>query len=177
MKACVTAAYNSPEVAAIRPRRPIDPADATLEQLNSGDLASPEEIKAAYALHDQIVPCRKAGLETLAPAVPTLVPILSDAYEEGDAALLSLVNKKVTWGQYLQSEQHLETDLKAKIAAEMGRIQGEMQQSYAAEMQQRQAALQSMSNYLQNQQMINALSRPVYTNCSTFGSTTNCMSH
>lgn len=175
VKACVTEAYSSPQAAAIRLRRPIDPADASLEQLNSSDFASPDEIKALYALHGQIQPCRKASLENLVTVVPTVVPIMSAGYQEGDTALLALINKQMTWGQYLQDQQHEENEIKAKLIAEWNRVQGEMQRSYQTEMQQRQAAAQAMANYLQNQQMINAINKPVYTNCSTFGNTTNCM--
>jgi hypothetical protein len=174
VKACVGDAYNSPQAAAIRLRRPIDPADASLEQLNSKDYVSAEEVKALYALHDQIQRCRKASLENLVTVVPTIVPIMSAGYQEGDTALLALINKQMTWGQYLQDQQHAENDIKARMIAEWNRLQGEMQQSYQAEMQRRQAAAQAMANYLQNQQMINAINKPTYTNCSSFGNTTNC---
>lgn len=177
MKDCAAEAYNSPQAAPIRARRPMDPADATLAQLNSADHASPDEIKSLYAVHDMIQPCRKATADELMTVTPTVVPILLGSYQEGDTALLSLINQQTTWGQYLQDQQREENAGKAKLIAELNRIQSDLQQSYQAEMQQRAQAAQAMANYLQTQQAINAMNRPVYTNCTSFSNTTNCLTH
>ncbi|MBB5462848.1 hypothetical protein [Paraburkholderia sp. Cpub6] len=176
-KACAAEAYNSPQAAPIRARLPMDPADATLAQLNSTDHASPDEIKSLYAVHDMIQPCRKATADELMTVTPTVVPILLDSYQESDTAVLSLINQQTTWGQYLQDQQREENIGKAKLIAELNRIQSDLQQSYQAEMQQRAQAAQAMANYLQTQQAINAINRPVYTNCTSFGNTTNCLTH
>ena len=177
VKACVTTAYNGPEGALIRPHRPLDVSDATLQQLNDPSFASPEEVAAIYTLHDRVQQCRKEELQRFSSIVPSLVPILSDLFTDSDAALLDLINKKSPWGQYIQTEQRLQNDSKRKITAEMNRIHSDLQQSYQAEMQQRAQAAQAMSNYLQNQQAINALNKPTYTTCNTFGPTTNCLTH
>lgn len=177
MKACGAEVYNSPQAAPIRARRPMDPADATLAQLNSTDHASSDEIRALYAVHDMAQQCRKASTDNLMAVTPTVVPIMLDGYQESDTALLSLINQQTTWGQYLQDQQREENIVKAKLIAEWNRIQGDLQQSYQAEMQQRAHAAQAMANYLQTQQAINAMNRPVYTNCTSFGNTTNCLTH
>jgi hypothetical protein len=176
-KACAAQAYNSPQAAPIRARRPLDVADATLAQLNNTDHASPGEIKSLYAVHDMIQPCRNAAADELMTVTPTVVPILLDTYQESDRAVLSLINQQTTWGQYLQDEQREENITKARLIAEFKRIQSDLQQSYQAEMQQRAQAAQAMANYLQTQQAINAINRPSYTNCTSFGNTTNCLTH
>lgn len=177
MKACSAEVYKSPQAAPIRARRPMDPADATLAQLNSNDHASPDEIQALYAVHDMAQHCRKASTDNLMTVTPSVVPIMLDGYQESDAALLSLINQQTTWGQYLQDQQREENIVKAKLIAEWSRIQSDLQQSYQAEMQQRAQAAQAVANYLQTQQAINAMDRPVYTNCTSFGNTTNCLTH
>lgn len=174
-KACLLAAYNSPESAPIRTRRPADIRDATLQQLNDGALASDDEIKAIYATYPKLQACRRGVVDELEPVTPSVVPIFSESFHAGDENLLALVNRKETWGEYLQKEQENLNAYSKELSAEIQHISAGLRQSYQAEVAQRQQALQSVQTYLQNQQLINSMNRPVYTTCSSFGNTTNCI--
>lgn len=174
-KACSHAVFDAPESAPIRARRPFDIRDATLQQLNDGSFASNDEIKAIYATYPKLQACRRSAVDALAPVTPTVVPIFSESFHADDENLLALVNRKQTWGQYIQKEQENLNVYGKELSAEIQRISTGLRQSYQAEVAQRQQAIQEFQTYLQNQQLINAVNRPAYTTCSTFGNTTNCV--
>jgi hypothetical protein len=63
-------------------------------------------------------------------------------------------------------------------------LDGDLAQAHQYEIQQRQAALSALSQWayqqqvvMQNQQMINAMNRPVMTSCRYIGATLNCASY
>ena len=51
-----------------------------------------------------------------------------------------------------------------------------LERQHESELARRQAALDAMARWAQTQQVINAINRPVITNCTRAGNFTNCMS-
>ncbi len=183
MKACRLAVYNSAEFAPLRPHIPFDIQDATLEQMTSSSMANDQETKAIYATHPQLQECRHATLESAAETTPTIVPILTDGWDRQDSLLISVVQKKATWGEYLRGSKEIFQEVRARLAAEGVEIAARLQRSHEAEVTRRQAALATFVQQQQNQQLINALNRPILnppvtTSCQDFGlGTVQCTSH
>ena len=67
--------------------------------------------------------------------------------------------------------------MQAGLQAESQRIVAGLEQSHQAELARRQAAAQAIAQWAQTQQAINAMNRPVTTNCMNLGSgMVNCVS-
>jgi phage terminase Nu1 subunit (DNA packaging protein) len=63
------------------------------------------------------------------------------------------------------------------LQAEERRIVSGLERSHEAELARRQAAAQAIAQWAQTQQVINAMNRPVTTNCTNLGSgIVNCVS-
>jgi hypothetical protein len=169
-KVCVAEVYNAPEAASLRVHSPIDPREATLTQLSDTSLASQAEINAIAVLHPRLRACQKAILESLSTSTPGVVPILAKAYGEGDDDLIRLIQKKMSWGERTRHSRDRINITMADVQAEGQRIAAGLQVQHESELARRQAALDAMARWSQTQQMINAMNRPVMTNCMNLGS-------
>jgi len=176
LKECGTAVYNSADFAPLRSHLPASVADATLQQLADASLASPEEVRAIYAIHPQMQQCRKTFLTNLAQTEPSLVPIFTTSFNKADDDLGAVTQRKLSWGDYLHRARDRSTQLQAQIQTEDRRVVGELKEEHNAEIAQRQRAAEALAAWAQTQELINAANRPVITNCSSFGNTVNCMS-
>lgn len=176
-EACAAAAYNSPESAPIRPHLPLKVTDATLQQLMDQTRATDEEIKAIYAVYPKVQACQTALLEGLALTTPTIVPILADAYQEEQGRIINLIQRRITWGEYVTTSKSavLQTDKNVQAAARQ--IEANLEQSHEAELQRRQAAINAMTQYYRTQQLINSMNRPLNTNCIGMGNMVHCTSN
>jgi hypothetical protein len=148
-----------------------------LEQLTSESLASDDEIKESYVVYPRVQACRKTDLDRLATVVPTIAPILTDAWGRDEASVIDLVQKKKTWGDYVRHSKEIAADTGKQITVAFQQINASLQQSHQAEMAQRQRAADAMAQYYQNQQLINAINKPVITNCTRAGNMVNCTSY
>jgi hypothetical protein len=68
-------------------------------------------------------------------------------------------------------------DLKTKIAETDRQYVAGLEASHDAELARRQTAANALMQWSQQQQLINAATRPVTTNCTRFGSSVNCTSY
>ena len=177
LKECSAAVYNSADYAPLRPHLPASLSDATLQQLSDSSLANPEEVHAVYVTHPQAQQCRKVFLTNLARTEPSLVPIFTASYNQADDDLLALIQRKLSWGDYLRHGRDRVAQLQAKAQAEDQRVVGELKQENQAELAQRQRAAEALAQWAQTQELINAANRPVITNCNAFGNSVNCMTH
>jgi len=175
-KTCLATIRNSPDYAILLAHVPENSLEATLEQLSDATYATPEQVQAIYAAHPKTQACRKAFLTNLAQAEPSLVPIFTAAYAKADDNLLALVQRKLNWGQFIHASRANTLEAQGAIHAEDQRMVAGLRQENQAELEQRQRAAQALANWAQTQQMINAINRPVVTNCNSFGNTVNCVS-
>lgn len=174
-KACVLALYNLPEMAALRHDLPFNVNNATLEQLSNPDYASDTEIKVIFALYPKLQNCRKRFVAQIALTTPTIASIFLEEYTKSDEDLISLTQKRLTWGDFLRRGKEREAEASVMISTEARRIQGGLEQENEAELARRQAALNALTRYVQTQQLINTMNRPRMTNCMSIGYTMNCM--
>ena len=121
-KACTAQAYNSPEMAIVRPHFPLDPRDATLAQLSDQSLATKQEAEAILAVYPQLQACRKAVLDGLQKTTPSVVPIMAKEYAEADDDTILLVQRKISWGDRVKRGRDRLVAAQAALSAEDHRI-------------------------------------------------------
>jgi hypothetical protein len=177
IKACVAAVYNLPENAPLRQHIPLNITDVTLQQLSDTSLASQDEIHAILVAHPQLQQCRKAFLTNLAQTEPSVVPILTTTYNKNEDDLVALIQRKISWGEYIHRIRDRGTETQVAVKGEERRIVGELRQENQFELEQRQRAAEALTSWAQTQELINAANRPVVTNCNAFSNTLNCISH
>jgi hypothetical protein len=174
---CSAEVYNSPEYAPIRRHVPLRTTDITLEQLSDATKATPEEIAIITATHPRLQQCRRAALEQIAQTTPTIVPIALTLIDKGENSLVDLVQRKQSWGDHVRRVKTAYTEASEQYAQESQRIVSGLELSHEAELARRQAALNALAQWAQTQQVINAMNRPVTTNCMNLGSgMVNCVS-
>lgn len=178
LKTCLTTQREQPEYASLVSHLPdLDSGQPTIAQLTDDTIPSPEDARLTAALYDRETQCRAAFLNSLAAARPDLVPILADATQRGSAVVVLVVKRKITWADAARKMQAEASITRKQVLAANQAWLGEMNAENRAEIAQRQAAANALMQWSIQQQMINAANRPVFTNCNTFGSSVNCISH
>lgn len=176
LMACSTEVYNSSDYDLLRAHIPLSIYDATLEQLSDSNLASPAEIKALFTVHPRLQECRKAFLTATSQTEPGLVPIVTTLLTKNEDDLVTLTQRKISWGEYVHRIRDRMTETQTALQAEDRRVVAGLQQEHQAEVAHRQRAAEALAAWAQTQQAINAANRPVVTNCNTFGNSVNCVS-
>jgi len=176
-KSCVIEAYNGPEGAMVRSHLPIDAREITLAQLADQSLPTKQEVAAVLALHPRIQACRKAILDGLLGTMPSVVPVLAREFAGADDDTIAFVQRKLSWGERVRRARDRYLALQAELQTEERQIVAGLERSHEAELTRRQAAADAMARWAQTQQVINAMNRPVFTNCTGTGSMVNCISH
>jgi hypothetical protein len=73
--------------------------------LASNDLATDEEIRLLQAAHARVLACRQTFLNAVAQHAPTIAAIDGAIATRTDDAMVALIQKKITWGEYLRQWQ------------------------------------------------------------------------
>jgi hypothetical protein len=181
---CMAAVKNNPIYEPLARRTPFDGRDnATLRQLADTDKANEEEIELIIAANNESTPCRQYVVEGFMKILPSLVTIFVESYHQLEIAMVDLIQRKITWGEYNQRRTVLRDDMNAKGRVEVARLERDFATSHYNELAQRQAALNALAQWadrqtalMQNQQIINRLNRPVITTCSGSAYYVNCTS-
>jgi hypothetical protein len=173
---CANEVYNAPEAASLRPHIPLDISQATLAQLSDQALATKPEIDAITLLYPRLKACQKAALDGLVNTMPGIVPILTKQYSAGDDDTILLIQGKLAWGERIRRARDRANNSLAAMQTEAHRVEAGLEQQHEAELGRRQAAAQALAQWAQTQQMINAVNRPVTTNCTGFGYSVQCVS-
>ena len=177
LKSCLSAVWSKPEYASLVPHNPdMDTGQHTMVQLTDESVPSAEEARLEAARFDENSGCRKQFLASLSLARPDLVPILANGYSRGAAIVVELVERKITWGEAARRETEAASDVRSQVATADQRWLVDLRAENQAELARRQAAAEALMQWSQQQQMINAINRPVVTNCSGWGGSVNCVS-
>jgi hypothetical protein len=131
--ACWRRVLTSPQHQALRDRMG-DHADSPAAAMKSNPAkVTPQEAAQLRSLQqDYLAPCRKMALESAAKVHPAIVAILTDSYARADANTARLVNREITWGEYVSENQAIVTHRRAELLAAGESIQRELQQSPTA---------------------------------------------
>jgi hypothetical protein len=178
-RSCDTQVEATPEYQSIKAYMPTD-GPSLAAQTNSSK-ANPEEIRAVFAVHAAMAPCRKIRVEAANDVSPLLVPPLVEKYARNDAIYVGLVEKKLTWGEFSRALEAVHIEGKKQFDAAIAQIAQGLNQSHSAEVARRQQAANALAQWgyqqqvlAQNQQMINAANRPRQTNCQYVGAYLQC---
>jgi len=175
-KACLEAAYNSPEFAPVRPHEAYNVTDATLPQLADTSLASQSEIDAIFAVHPRIRACQKAALDGMLNTTPSMIPIIAKSFSEADDDVLLLIQRKMSWGEFTRRRRDRFIATQAAIQTEDQRITAGLERQHEGELARRQAAADAIAQWAQTQQIISNMNRPVMTTCTGGAGMMNCVS-
>ena len=96
-----------------------DHADSPTAAMKSNrEKATPQEAALLLSLQqDYLAPCRKMALESAAKVHPSIVAILTDSYARADANTARLVDREITWGEYVSENQAIVTHRRAELLA------------------------------------------------------------
>ncbi len=143
--------------------------------------ATPAEIKAVFAVQAAVSECRKIRLEGLAAINPALVTPTADAATKVDAAYLGIVERRMTWGEFVRALQAARDGLLNQYMAIAAEMERGLMASHEAEVALYKEAARavlawSLQQYAiyQQQKLIGEISRPRTTNCQYVGKRLSC---
>ena len=116
--ACWRKVLTSPQHQALR-NRIGDYADSPTASMKSNPAkAAPQEAALLRSLYQEyLAPCRRMALESAAKVHPAIVAILTDSYARADANMARLVDRDITWGEYVSENQAIVTHRRAELLA------------------------------------------------------------
>ena len=176
MKACVGAAHANPADASITVHFPANPTQASILQLTDKSMFSPGDVQTLSHLHNDVPACRKQLLPHLANSFPLTVPVMIRTWSAADHNILKLVQQKITFGEYTTKAKATTDQFMVDYQEALRGTDADLRAADQNEIRNRQAAGTAMMQFLQTQQMVNAMDRPVTTTCTSFGPQINCVS-
>jgi hypothetical protein len=175
LNACIRPVYESQDFAPLRSHIPAPPGQFTLEQLTDTTFATDDEIKAFFAVHPKVVACRQQYLDVIVQETPTFVPPMASFFSRTEDALIGLIRKKTTWGDYIRQVKTGQEELRAELVSEGRMIDANLARSNEMELARRQAAANAIAHFVETAAEINALNRPVVTTCNAYGNSATCI--
>jgi hypothetical protein len=184
-KACIAAARANPRYAALIPHFDnLETHQYTMAQLTDEALPSPSEAALVAAFYDDTSPCGAGYMQALSTVRPDVVPIVADFLSKDTGTFVLIVQQKITWAAAARAAQSDRSDVRARLNVADQRWTAELNASHQAELAQRAAAADALSQWAAQQQMINAANRPavvvpsapVVTTCRSMGGFVNCIS-
>ena len=96
-----------------------DHADSPTTAMKSNrEKATPQQAALLQSLQqDYVAPCRKVALAAAAKVHPAIVTILADSYARADANSARLIDREITWGEYVSENQAIVTHRRAELLA------------------------------------------------------------
>jgi hypothetical protein len=169
-------------------------SQVTMEQLADKSIPTLEEAKSLALLYDDTSVCRSDMRSAISSYMPDLLPLFTESDNLNTNITLSLVQRKMTWGQAAQAREAARAEFQQKLSLANEQYLTELRAENQEELAQRRAAAALMLGYMQNQQiaaqqqaanqqqlynqqlLLNSLNRPVSTSCFASGSMINCTS-
>jgi hypothetical protein len=166
---CISTINAEPRFAPLWVRAPRPPASPTMEQLADSSYATPDEVILEEAHHDAILPCRDTALAQLDSVDSRVGLLFGKTANDADSIVLSLVQRKITWGESNQRLQQLVQASQQELRNVGIQIDGELAEQNAAELAHRaevaQAIGQALSAAAQAAEAAQA-ARPIVTTCN-----------
>jgi hypothetical protein len=96
-----------------------DHADSPTTAMKSNrEKATPQQAALLQSLQqDYVAPCRTMALAAAAKVHPAIVTILADSYARADANTARLIDREITWGEYVSENQAIVTHRRAELLA------------------------------------------------------------
>jgi hypothetical protein len=116
--ACWREVLASPPHRALRTKMGDHADSPTAAMKASTEKATPREAALLRSLQqDYLAPCRRQALASAAKVHPTVLAILSESYARADANTQRLVERQITWGEYVSENQAIVTHRRAELLA------------------------------------------------------------
>jgi hypothetical protein len=116
--ACWRRVLASPQHQALRDRMGDHADSPTAAMKSSPARATRQEAALLQSLReDYLAPCRRMALQSAGKVHPTIVAILMDSYARADANTARLINRDITWGEYVSENQAIVTHRRAELLA------------------------------------------------------------
>ena len=188
---CVGSVYAKPEYANLRAHVPSD-GHPSLAQLADESLISEADRTAYLQIQSELQPCRQIRMDSYTRVNGRMAAALSQAYSDGDALRVDLVQRRLSWGKFETKLSSVQRKLAGDLQAADGELMAELKQDHAEELARRSAAASAIAASMQQQQaqqqeqqqrayeqqsLINALNRRVHTSCMRFGDQVDCNSN
>lgn len=181
--ACYQQIRTSPRFQAILGKLVSGAPPYSLGLLSDESRPNADERRQVIGLHEASLPCRQTAITGIGRVSPNLSVALSETYREEDRALLMLVQGTGSWGEANRIISDARQNFRGRQVSILQQMDRDLQQRHVAEINQRQRAMDSaaaaglaMQQANIQQQMINAINRPVTTNCVRTGNMVNCNS-
>jgi hypothetical protein len=128
--ACWRKVLTSPQHQALKDRTG-DHADSPTAAMKSNPAkATPQEAVLLRSLQqDYLAPCRRMALQSAAKVHPAIVAILTDSYARADANTARLIDREITWGEYVSENQAIVTHRRAELLAAGESLQRDQQRT------------------------------------------------
>ena len=112
---------------------------------------------------------------------PDLMALLAYAYAKVDAAYLGIVEKKMTWGEFVRVREAARTEFVDQGIAIMQQMDRELRAAHKAEVDEYKEAAKAILIWSEQQhamyrqqKLIEAINRPRTTNCQYIGRRVSC---
>jgi hypothetical protein len=145
----------------------------TLGQLADGGLPNDKDIRLLIALHNDHEPCRLQFIQDVMKTLPGFIPILVKSLHENGLITVDLVQRKITWGEANKRSLAAKDEFMAKQREFFSQLNRDLTASHEAELAQRQAALNALSQWTyqqqilrQRQEMIDSANQPTMMHCT-----------
>jgi hypothetical protein len=152
-EACIQRANTNPAYQSIAEHMPLN-SKATLEQLADNGKPTDKDIKVIIALHNEKEPCRVQLIQDEMKILPGLVPIDIKYFHEKDLIAVDLIQRKITWGEANKKYMASKVEYQAKFRAFVDQLYRDLNASHRAELAQRQAAYNALSQWSYQQQVL-----------------------
>ena len=98
--------------------------------------------------------CERTFLNEVGQTTPSLVPIYTAFFTQKADFLIDLMQRKISWGDYVRGVSGMVLEFQAELTSENQRIQAGLYQENQAELVQRRAAATALARWAQKQEMI-----------------------
>lgn len=189
--ACIDAIRADPTLAAFSSRYPEYEASAPQSQIDSPARVT-DELRPAFAeAHRRVVACRQNYRQAVGRSYPEAADVTAQEAAAIDRDWQAMVSGQITIGEGIRRANDRNRQSQAQMTYVNNVVDGQLQTQHMAELRQREVAVavlsataaglavaaQAQQEAAQRQQLINAINRPVITNCNRVGNSVNCMSY
>ncbi|MBN9516285.1 MAG: hypothetical protein J0H97_22970 [Alphaproteobacteria bacterium] len=178
-EACIAKVKETPEYRLLAPYLP--EGSASLAAQANPAKATPAEIKAVFVVQEAGAECRKINLEGMGSLNPDMMALLAQAYAKVDAGYLGIVERKMTWGEFVRVREAARTEFLDQAMAIARQMDRELQAAHKAEVDEYKEAAKAILIWseqqhamYQRQKLIEAINRPRTTNCQYIGKRVTC---
>jgi hypothetical protein len=114
---CIRAVRRKPEYQGLASHFPDRTGNYTLQQLSDQSLPTTSEARAMTAYSDEAVSsCNRPAIEELGRISPAIGAITQRSLAASQDAVLLVVQRKVTWGEFAQKAKGLREDYRANLS-------------------------------------------------------------